>query len=352
MSEFIEDISTCFRTLITPAKLFKLLPLPPKIGKQVISARLAASQIMQGQDKRLLVIVGPCSIHDYAAALEYAHLLKKAAAFYADELLIVMRVYFEKPRTNLGWKGLIRDPYLNGSFDINHGLSLARKLLLDLGNLALPAATEFLDTITPQYLSDLISWSAIGARTSESQTHREFASGLAMPVGFKNTTDGNVQIAIDAVQAARHPHHYLSIAATGVTAIVVTPGNPNCHIVLRGAKHATNYSVTHIRDAVNALKKANLPAHLMVDCNHGNSSKNYLQQNYVVDSLAEQMASGANAICGVMIESNLVAGKQQLEGKNLVYGQSITDGCISWDDTLIALEKLAYARLGNKLRSG
>jgi 3-deoxy-7-phosphoheptulonate synthase len=332
------------QALIKPNTLINDLPVTQNAADTIKQARLSASKIMLGLENRLLVIVGPCSIHDPLAAIEYAHLLQQAATHFADELCLFMRVYFEKPRTVVGWKGLISDPLLDGSFQINHGLMLARQLLLELNNLGLPAATEFLDTIIPQYISDLISWSAIGARTSESQIHRELASGLSMPVGFKNNTDGNVKIAIDAVNAARRPHHFLGISCDGTPSIISTTGNESCHIILRGSTTAPNYQATHIQNAANTLHHANLIPHLMIDCSHGNSSKNPQQQQIVVDDITQQIKNGDKIICGVMLESNLVAGKQTLDSETpLVYGQSITDACISWEETFPLLEKLAQA---------
>jgi 3-deoxy-7-phosphoheptulonate synthase len=305
-------------------------------------SRQTAADIISGRDKRLLVIVGPCSIHDVSGALEYAALLKAAAHQFADTLFIVMRVYFEKPRTILGWKGLINDPHLDNTFDIHYGLRSARKLLLELIALGIPTATEFLDTIIPQYLSDLICWSAVGARTVESQTHRELASGLSMPVGFKNTTDGNIKIAIDGVISAGHAHHFLSISKQGIASVVHTSGNPDCHIILRGSNHSTNYSPQDIQQATQALQQKNLPPYLIVDCSHGNSMKNHSQQHVVVNTLVEQMQAGVKAIRGVMLESYLVAGKQTLtRGEPLIYGQSITDACLSWDETQELLERLS-----------
>lgn len=340
-----DDLRICaLQSLIKPEELIQEFPLTSYAADIISQARTAAANILHGKDNRLLVIVGPCSIHDRNAALEYAELLKKSAGHFADELFIIMRVYLEKPRTVLGWKGLISDPLLNGSFDINLGLKLARKLLLDLNGIGVPAATEFLDTIIPQYLSDMISWCAIGARTAQSQIHRELASGLSMPVGFKNTTDGNIKIAIDAVNAARHPHHFLGISKSGVTSIIRTRGNDDCHIILRGSNSTPNYSAENISEAAAMLRNENLKPRLLVDCSHGNSMKNYLRQSEVIDSIAAQIENGAQEICGVMLESNLLEGKQTLlPGEALQYGQSITDACISWEDTIPLLEKLALA---------
>lgn len=331
--------------LMTPEVLFKTLPANNKIIQKITDARQTAVNIIQGKDPRLLVVAGPCSIHDPTAAMEYAHLLKAAADRLADELFIVMRVYFEKPRTTVGWKGLISDPFLDGSFDMNHGLKLARQLLLDLTDMNLPAGTEFLDTITAHYLSELITWGAIGARTSESQIHRELASSLALPIGFKNSTDGNIKIAIDAVNVARHSHYFLGINAQGQPAIINTSGNKNCHIILRGSHTAANYHAEQVQHAADALNQANLPARLMIDCSHGNSMKNYQQQAAVVESIVAQLKTNKKMICGVMLESNLVSGKQTLyPHQSLQYGQSITDACLSWEETLPLLEKLAQGK--------
>jgi 3-deoxy-7-phosphoheptulonate synthase len=335
---------SALQSLLCPEELVNELPLTSDAFDIIHQARLATSAILHGKDQRLLVIVGPCSVHDIQAALEYAERLKTAALHFADDLHIVMRVYLEKPRTVLGWKGLISDPYLDGSFDINFGLRCARKLLLDLANIGVASATEFLDTIIPQYLSDLISWCGIGARTSQSQIHRELASGLSMPVGFKNTTDGNIKIAVDAVNTARHPHHFLGISKTGVTSIITTRGNDDCHIILRGSHSGPNYFAENISAATGLLKTENLIPHLVVDCSHGNSEKNYLRQAVAVDCLAAQIHAGSREIFGVMLESNLLEGRQELvAGLKLKYGQSITDACISWDDTVPLLEKLAIA---------
>lgn len=330
--------------LLKPERLFRELPLTQSIADTVLHARHVASQIMQAKDNRLLVIVGPCSIHDPQAALEYAGLLADAAARFADELFIIMRVYFEKPRTTVGWKGLISDPFLNGSFDMNSGLRLARKLLLDLNASGIPAATEFLDTMIPRYISDLIAWCAIGARTSASQLHRELASGLPLPVGFKNSTDGNVKIAIDAVNVASFPHHCLGINIEGVPMILHTSGNQRCHVILRGSYQGPNYDAHHVRQVSDALQAEQLIPRLMIDCSHGNSMKDYQRQCQVAHSIAEQLAAGSQAIGGVMIESHLVSGNQMLKANHsLVYGQSITDACISWEETFPLLEKLASA---------
>jgi 3-deoxy-7-phosphoheptulonate synthase len=330
--------------VIKPNELINEFPLTVNMGRLINNARCTISKIIQGQDKRLLVIVGPCSIHDTQAALEYAECLKTAAAHFSDELYFVMRVYFEKPRTTIGWTGLINDPFLNASYDINYGLRLARKLLLDINYLGLPAGTEFLNPATPQYLSDLISWSAIGARTVESQIHRELASGLSMPVGFKNNTDGNIKIAIDAANVARQSHHLININHHGQLATFQTNGNPDTHIILRGSNTIPNYSAEDVKKSVNLLRESQLSPYLIIDCSHGNSMKDHQRQKIVIDAIAEQISNGIAFIAGIMLESNLVAGKQELDQQQaLVYGKSITDACIDWNDTLLLLEKLALA---------
>ena len=304
--------------------------------------REAASAIIKQQDPRLLVVVGPCSIHDVAAAMEYGEQLKKMVERFSDELCVIMRVYFEKPRTTIGWKGLINDPDLDNSFKINHGLRLARKLLVDLAHLGVPAGTEFLDTIVPQFIGDVVSWGAIGARTTESQIHRELASGLSMPVGFKNGTDGNIQIALDAIYSAQYPHRFLSVTKQGISAIVSTKGNDACHLILRGGTKP-NYKTEHVRAASEKLSEKHLNAGIMIDCSHGNSQKDHTQQKEVVKNLIEQRQAGNAAIVGVMVESNLIAGNQPLVRKEkLHYGQSVTDACIDWQETERLLEKLAH----------
>jgi 3-deoxy-7-phosphoheptulonate synthase len=331
------------RPLLPPAILMEDLPLSDAASMTVADSRDAITNALRGQDDRLVVIVGPCSIHDVAAAHEYAKGLLGVRPELEDALVLVMRVYFEKPRTTVGWKGLINDPHLDGTFKVNEGLKLARGLLLDLAEKGIPAGCEFLDTITPQYIADLVSWGAIGARTTESQVHRELASGLSAPIGFKNGTDGNTQIAIDAIQAAGHPHQFLSVTKQGLSAIVVTRGNPDCHVILRGSNAGPNFGVEDVARAVASLEKAKLPPRLMVDCSHGNSRKDPTRQPAVAHELAAQIA-GASTIFGVMIESHLVGGRQdRVEGKPLVYGQSITDGCLAWTDTLPVLRDLAAA---------
>lgn len=332
------------RPLVPPAILMEELPVSPRASEVVADAREAASAILRGDDPRLLAVVGPCSIHDPAAALEYGQQLGRAAERLADDLLVVMRVYFEKPRTTVGWKGLVNDPDLDGSFRINKGLRLARELLSDLAEAGVPAGTEFLDTITPQFIADLVAWGAIGARTTESQVHRELASGLSMPVGFKNGTDGDVQIAIDAIHAARHPHHFLSVTKQGISAIVATRGNPDCHLILRGGAGAPNYGAGDVGRAVAQLDAAGLPARVLVDCSHGNSGKDPARQPAVAADVAAQVAEGSRHVLGVMIESHLVGGRQDLvPGRALTYGQSITDGCLSFRETVPVLEGLARA---------
>ncbi|MDF7675221.1 3-deoxy-7-phosphoheptulonate synthase AroG [Neisseriaceae bacterium ESL0693] len=325
--------------LLPPLAHLYELPISDQAAELVHDTRHAIADLVHGRDRRLLVIVGPCSIHDTKAALEYGQRLKVLRERYQHELVIVMRVYFEKPRTTVGWKGLINDPYLDGSYDINRGLRLARQLLLDLNNMGIPAATEFLDMITPQYFADLISWGAIGARTTESQVHRELASGLSCPVGFKNGTDGNLKIAIDAIGAASNPHHFLSVTKAGHSAIVHTSGNPDCHIILRGGKEP-NYSEAYVKAAVTALEKAKVTTQLMIDFSHANSHKDYKQQMTVAQDVAAQISAGEQHIMGVMIESHLQEGRQD---QPEVYGQSITDACIGWEETEQMLDILARA---------
>jgi 3-deoxy-7-phosphoheptulonate synthase len=323
--------------------------------ESLISAtRHSIHQIMAGRDDRLLVVIGPCSIHDPAAALDYAHKLLAQREKYADTLEIVMRVYFEKPRTTVGWKGLINDPYLDETFRIDEGLRMARQLLIEINRLGLPAGSEFLDVISPQYLGDLISWGAIGARTTESQVHRELASGLSAPIGFKNGTDGNIKIATDAIQAAAGGHHFLSVHKNGQVAIVQTNGNPDCHVILRGGK-APNYDAASVALACKDLEKAKLPATLMVDCSHANSSKQHEKQLEVARDIGAQLAAGSTSVFGVMVESHLNAGAQKFTpGKDsaskLIYGKSITDACLGWDDSLETLEVLSAAVKARRAR--
>ncbi len=329
--------------LISPQQLVKDIGLSDAAADTVAHAREAIHRVLIGEDDRLVVVVGPCSIHDPAAALDYAALLKRAADELEQDLLVVMRVYFEKPRTTVGWKGLINDPDLNDSFQINKGLHLARKLLLDLAEMGLPAGTEYLDLISPQYLADLVSWGAIGARTTESQTHRELTSGLSCPVGFKNATDGDIQVAIDAIKSASQPHHFLSVTKQGRSAIFQTTGNEDCHIILRGGK-SPNYDMFSVEDSEAMLAKAGLPPRIMIDASHANSRKIPARQVDVANDIANQVARGKRSIFGLMLESNLVEGRQNVvPGAALTYGQSITDPCISWDDTRPILQALAAA---------
>jgi len=329
--------------LLPPAILIEEQPLSEKGSLMITRAREEVSDILSGRSDRLLVVVGPCSIHDAAAGQDYALRLRRAADELAPDLCIVMRVYFEKPRTTVGWKGLINDPHLDGSFAINVGLRRARRFLLDLVEIGLPAGCEFLDVISPQYMGDLVSWGAIGARTTESQVHRELASGLSAPVGFKNGTDGNVKIAVDAILAAGQKHHFLSVHKTGQVAIVQTRGNDDCHIILRGGK-APNYDAASVAAACAELAKAKLPERLMVDCSHANAAKQYKRQLDVARDLAAQIAGGERRIVGAMVESHLVEGRQELEpGRPLQYGQSVTDPCLGWKDSIELLEVLAGA---------
>ena len=333
------------RPLLSPALLHSELPLTEEASTLVAETRERIRDILQGKDQRLLVIVGPCSIHDVKAAYEYGEKLARVRAELADQLEIVMRVYFEKPRTTIGWKGLINDPHLNGSYDINTGLRVARKLLLDLAELGLPAATELLDPIIPQYIADVISWTAIGARTTESQTHREMASGLSMPVGFKNGTDGSLTAAVNAMLAASRPHHFLGINTHGLASIVATTGNPDGHVVLRGGKSGPNYDAANVGKAAAALAKKGLTQRVMIDCSHDNSSKDHDRQAIALNDIAAQVQAGSNHIMGVMIESHLVAGNQSIpaDPAKLVYGQSITDACVDSPTTTTMLESLAEA---------
>ncbi|HSH76198.1 MAG TPA: 3-deoxy-7-phosphoheptulonate synthase [Longimicrobiales bacterium] len=335
------------RPLISPAILMEDLPVTEETSGTVARAREEVAAELWGEDGRLLVVVGPCSIHDTDAGLEYAELLAQKRRELTDALNIVMRVYFEKPRTTVGWKGLINDPLLDGSFAINQGLRAARAFLLDVVALGLPAGTEFLDPITPQFHADLVSWGAIGARTAESQVHRELASGLSMPVGFKNGTEGSVGIAVDGILSAKNPHHFLSVTKQGVAAIVATRGNEDCHVILRGGRSGPNYSAAAIAEVAETLERLDLAPRIMVDCSHANSGKDHLRQAVVADDLAKQVAGGSRAIFGVMLESFLVDGRQRhTEGvppKQLVRGQSITDACLGWERTVPVLEQLAEA---------
>jgi len=333
-----------YRPLLPPAILLEELPLGDRASETVTRGRTDVARILRSEDDRLVVIVGPCSIHDTDAGLEYGRRLKKLADEHADALCIVMRVYFEKPRTTVGWKGLINDPRLDGSFAINEGLRKARHFLLDLTAMGVPVGCEFLDPISPQYTSDTVSWGAIGARTTESQVHRELASGLSMPIGFKNGTDGGVQIAIDAVRAAAHPHRFLGVTEQGLAAIVSTAGNQDCHVILRGGESGPNHDAVSVQKAASAMRTAGIAPRLMVDASHGNSSKDYRRQPTVVRDVAAQLIEGERAIVGMMMESFLVDGRQDLvEPGSLCYGQSITDACMGWDMTVPAIAELADA---------
>ncbi len=334
---------TGIQEVTPPVEVRRIHPLTERGAETVFHARQAIHRILSGEDDRLLVVMGPCSIHDVKAAREYATRLKALAADVAQDVLVVMRVYFEKPRTTVGWKGLINDPNLDGSYRINEGLLLARHLLADLADMGVPAATEYLDLISPQYVSDLISWGAIGARTTESQVHRELASGLSCPVGFKNGTDGGLQVAIDAIRAAERPHHFLSVTKEGHSAIFSTKGNEDCHIILRGGREP-NYDAKHVAQAVEALEKAHLPKRLMIDFSHANSRKQHMLQIEVAKDVAEQVANGQRAIVGAMIESHLLGGRQDVQDvASLTYGQSITDACVAFEDGAAMVQTLAAA---------
>lgn len=335
---------TGIRPLISPAILQEEIPLSSKIAQTITRCRQGVANILRRMDDRLVVVVGPCSIHDVDAAMDYAHRLLKVKQELSKDLLIIMRVYFEKPRTTVGWKGLINDPDLDGTFNINKGLRVARELLAQINELGLPAGCEFLDTMSPQFISDLVSWGAIGARTTECQLHRELTSGLSMPIGFKNGTGGSLQLAVDAVVAAKHPHCFLSVSSQGLAAIVNTSGNDTCHTILRGGKTGPNFAKTHI-DATSALMlKANLVDNVMVDCSHGNSNKDHKNQVVVAADIASQMRAGDDRIIGVMLESNILEGNQSLiPGQPLEYGKSVTDACMSWETTVEVLQDLAAA---------
>jgi 3-deoxy-7-phosphoheptulonate synthase len=342
MKHIVDDVRIKeIKELSPPSHLLREFPVTEQATETTYNARTVIHRILCGSDDRLLVVVGPCSIHDIDTALEYAAKLKAEAKRFENELLILMRVYFEKPRTTVGWKGLINDPHLDGSFKINEGLRLARKLLWEINESGLPCATEFLDTITPQYTADLISWGAIGARTTESQVHRELASGISCPIGFKNGTDGNIRIAVDAIKAAASPHHFLSVTKAGHSAIVSTNGNEDCHVILRGGKQP-NYDAASVDAACQDLANAGLAARVMVDFSHANSRKDYKRQLEVAEDCATQLANGEERIFGVMIESHLEEGRQDLvPGKPLAKGVSITDACLGWEDSVRALEILA-----------
>jgi len=350
MTERTDDLRIKeIKELMSPDQVRAELPLNEKAAQITYETRRAIHRILHGADDRLMVIVGPCSIHDPKAAMEYARKLKPEKDRHNAELLIVMRVYFEKPRTTVGWKGLINDPHLDGSFNINDGLKIGRKLLLELNNMGIPAGVEYLDVISPQYIADIVSWGAIGARTTESQVHRELASGLSCPVGFKNGTDGSLKIAVDAIRTSQHPHHFLSVTKAGHSAIVSTMGNEDCHIILRGGKQP-NYDAGSVEAACRQLAAAGLAQRVMIDLSHSNSQKNYTRQIEVGQDVAGQIAHGDDRIFGVMIESHLKSGRQDLlPGKELVYGQSITDACIGWEETLPLLEKLAEAVRARRL---
>ncbi len=336
------------KELLPPIALLERFPSSKQATKSVYAGRQAISKIFNNQDDRLLVVIGPCSIHDPKAALEYGERLVKLREKYQDTLEIVMRVYFEKPRTTVGWKGLINDPYMDNSFKLNDGLRIGRKLLLDLNNLGLPTAGEFLDMITPQYMADFMCWGAIGARTTESQVHRELASGLSCPVGFKNGTDGTIKVAIDAIGAASASHHFLSVTKYGHSAIVETTGNEDCHIILRGGR-TTNYDAGSVKTVTEQLTKSGLNSNIMIDFSHANSSKKFENEMLVCQDVCQQMSSGNTNIFGVMVESHLVEGRQDLvEGEALTYGQSITDACIGWQDTETLLAELSQAVINRR----
>ncbi len=340
-----DDLRICeTKDVVAPIQVHEEIPMTETAAQTILKARAAIHNILFGEDDRLLVVIGPCSIHDPEAAVEYARRLRGEAERLKDDLVIVMRVYFEKPRTTVGWKGLINDPHLNSSFNINTGLRMARQLLSDVNNLGMPAATEYLDLITPQYVSDLISWGAIGARTTESQVHRELASGLSCPVGFKNATDGGIKIAIDAINAAMSPHHFLSLTKEGRSAIFSTRGNEDAHIILRGGNNRPNYDEVSVQQVAEGLEEAGLRPNIMIDFSHANCQKKYERQMLVAQDVAGQIRQGDTRIIGVMAESHLVEGRQDVEeGKPLVFGQSITDPCLGWDDSVKLLNELAGA---------
>ncbi|MGZ4959441.1 MAG: 3-deoxy-7-phosphoheptulonate synthase AroG [Methylomonas sp.] len=351
-----DDLRICeTKEVVAPIQVHDEIPMTEVAAKTILKARAAIHNILIGEDDRLLVVIGPCSIHDPEAAVEYARRLKGEADRLQDDLVVVMRVYFEKPRTTVGWKGLINDPHLNSSFNINKGLRMARQLLLDVNNLGVPAATEYLDLITPQYVSDLISWGAIGARTTESQVHRELASGLSCPVGFKNATDGGIKIAIDAINAAMSPHHFLSLTKEGRSAIFSTRGNEDAHIILRGGNNRPNYDEVSVQQVAEGLEEGGLRPNIMIDFSHANCQKKYERQLAVAQDVAGQIRQGDSRIIGAMAESNLVEGRQDVEDdKPLVFGQSITDPCLGWDDSVKLLNELAGAvqRRRAKIKQG
>jgi 3-deoxy-7-phosphoheptulonate synthase len=332
------------RPLVPPSLLLEELPLSEEGSVTVSRAREDVVNILNGEDDRLVVLVGPCSIHDPAAALEYGRRLKEVSDELADDLRIVMRVYFEKPRTTVGWKGLINDPHLNGTYAVNDGLRLGRRLLLDLLEMGLPAGCEFLDPISPQFISDVVVWAAIGARTTESQVHRQLTSGLSMPVGFKNGTDGGIQVAIDAMRAAAHPHSFFGVTEQGLAAIVTTRGNDDCHVILRGGRSGSNYDAISVQETLAVLRAAEMPPRVMIDTSHGNSGKDHRNQPLAAREIADQVAGGETGIIGLMMESFLVDGRQDLVSRSdLVYGQSITDACMGWEMTMPGLHELAEA---------
>jgi len=344
MTTLTDDLRiTSTQVLREPEELIEKIPVSSDVANTVSSARKEVSAMLTDDDDRVAVVVGPCSIHDPDAAREYAQKLTVLKQKYKNELCIIMRVYFEKPRTTVGWKGLINDPDMDSSFNINKGLELARTLLFDINAMGLPAGVEYLDLISPQYIADLVGWGAIGARTTESQGHRELASGLSCPVGFKNGTAGSMQIAVDAIGAAIQPHNFLSVSKNGHSSIFTTAGNPDCHLILRGGKSSTNYDAASVDDACALLQKAKLPERVMIDCSHANSRKMHQRQKYVCRDICAQLSDGDKRIMGVMIESNLVEGAQSPSAKPLVRGQSVTDACLSWDDTQPLLDDLANA---------
>ncbi len=344
MNALTDDLRiTAIKELQGPESIINEIPVSATAAATVTLARTTVSAILAGKDDRIAVVVGPCSIHDPEAAIEYAQKLAKMKQRYENDLCIIMRVYFEKPRTTIGWKGLINDPEMDNSFQINKGLKLARGLLADINELGLPAGVEYLDLISPQFIADLVGWGAIGARTTESQGHRELASGLSCPVGFKNGTAGSIQIAVDAIGAACNPHNFLSVTKEGRSAIFQTAGNKDCHLILRGGKASTNYDAASVDDACAMLAKAGLPESVMIDCSHANSRKKHHRQSYVCRDICAQLTDGDKRIMGIMIESNLVEGAQRPDAKPLVRGQSVTDACLAWDDTAPLLEQLAQA---------
>ena len=343
---------TDIRPLISPAILMQDFPASPDASRMVFETRKAFRHILKKEDDRLAVMVGPCSIHDTVAAIDYAGRLAEVRQRYEKDLLLIMRVYFEKPRTTVGWKGLINDPFMDETYNINSGLRIARGLLLRLAEMGVPAATEFLDVITPQYISDLIAWGAIGARTTESQVHRELASGLSMPIGFKNGTTGSIQIAVDGIVSAAHPHCFLSVTKQGVSAIVSTSGNDSCHVILRGSTQGTNYGREHVQKAWGIQQRAGISNRLMIDCSHGNSHKKWQEQHLVAEDIAAQLAAGEDNIGAVMIESNIHSGNQKCVPP-LQYGVSITDACVGWEETLSMLDTLAEGvRARRRLQQG